>query len=240
MTTGRAGGDGGGADDLKAALVRIARRMYERRLVVGRQGNVSVRDADGSVWLTPAGMCKGDVSAEDLVCLDLDGNVLAGWRLPTSERTTHLEAYRQRPDVGAVVHGHPTFCTAFAAAQVALPSGVLPEAVITLGEVPLVPYGTPSSVGLTDTIRPYLAQHDCFLLANHGALAMGATLDEAFDRLEQLEFCASVLWHAKALGGAKALTSEQLGGLGSMASTERDGEGDDHTSSTGTPVLPDR
>ncbi len=200
-------------DELTRSIVRVAHRLYERRLVAGRQGNVSARDADGTVWLTPAGMCKGDVTVDDLVRLDLGGNVLQGTRAPTSERTTHLEFYRQRPDINAVVHGHPMYCTAFAAAGETLPVGVLPEAVVTLGEVPLVPYGTPSSAGLTGAIHPYVAEHDCFLLANHGALAVGADLDIAVDRLEQLESYAAVIWHARALGGAKVLGEVELEAL---------------------------
>lgn len=200
-------------DELAHSVVRVARRLYERRLVAGRQGNVSARAADGTVWLTPASMCKGDVTVDDLVRLDLDGTVLQGTRAPTSERTTHLEFYRQRPDVNAVVHGHPLYCTAFAAAGEALPVGVLPEAVVTLGEIPLVPYGTPSSAGLTGAIHAYIARHDCFLLANHGALAVGADLDIAVDRLEQLESYAAVIWHARALGGAKVLGEGELAAL---------------------------
>lgn len=200
-------------ESLPSAVISAAHRLYERRLVAGRQGNISARDTDGTIWVTPAGMCKGDVTVADLVRLDLDGNVLDGTRKPTSERTTHLEFYRRRPDVNAVVHGHPLYCTTFAAARESLPVGVLPEAVVTLGEVPLVPYGTASSIGLTSAIGPFISRHDCFLLANHGALTVGANLDIATDRLEQLESYAAVIWHARALGGAKALGEAELAAL---------------------------
>jgi L-fuculose-phosphate aldolase len=198
---------------VKRDMVRFCGRMYDKGLVVGRQGNLSARAGDGSVWMTPAGMNKGDIGEADLVRLDLDGRVLEGTRLPTSESTTHLEAYRQRTDVHAVAHGHPPFCTAFAAAGIALPADVLPEIVAFIGEIPLVPYGTPSSSELTRVIEPYLRRHHCFLLANHGALSLGSSVEDAYYKLEHLELYARTVYYAQQLGGVKPLAPADLSAL---------------------------
>lgn len=198
---------------IKRELVRYCRRMYEKGLVSGKEGNLSARASDGSVWVTPAGMNKADITETMLVRMDLDGNVLEGDVQPTSERTTHLEAYRQRPDVHAAVHGHPVFCTAFAAAHQPLPSDVLPEIVAVIGEIPLVPYGTPSSAKLTEMVAPYLRKHNCFLLANHGALALGTSVEDAYYKLEVLESYARIVLYAQQLGGAKLLEAGHLSDL---------------------------
>lgn len=195
---------------IKRDLVRFCRRMYDRGLVSGKEGNLSARASDGTIWVTPAGMNKADIDETSLVRLDLNGAILEGHCSPSSERTTHLEAYRQRPDVHAVVHGHPIYCTAFAAAHVPLPAGVLPEIVAIIGDIPLVPYGTPSSEKLTHKIAPYFRNHNCFLLENHGALALGASIEDAYYKLEVLESYAKIVFLAQQLGGVKRLTNDQL------------------------------
>jgi Ribulose-5-phosphate 4-epimerase and related epimerases and aldolases len=190
---------------VKAELVKYAHRMYQKGLVAGTEGNLSARVSDKEIWMTPSGVNKGDITEDMLVCLDIDGNIVAGDREPTSERWMHLEAYRQRPDVMAVAHGHPIFCCAFASARVPLPEGILPELIATIGEVPIVPYGKPSSPKLAEAVRPYYPHHNCFLLENHGALAVGRSLHEAYYRLEVLEAYAKTMFFAKLLGGPKPL-----------------------------------
>lgn len=194
----------------KAELVKYCRRMYERRLVAGTEGNLSVRISDNEIWMTPTGVNKGDVTEDMLVCLDIEGNIVAGDREPTSERWMHLEAYRQRPDVMAVVHGHPVFCCAFASARVPLPEGIHPEIISTIGDVPLVPYAKPSSPKLADAVRPYYRNHNCFLLENHGALAVGRSLQEAYHRLEVLEMYAASMFYAQMLGGPRRLKASEI------------------------------
>jgi L-fuculose-phosphate aldolase len=117
----------------------------------------------------------------------------------------HLEFYRQRPGVGGVAHGHPIFCTAFAAAHQALPENILPELIATIGHVPLVPYGRPSSAKLAAALSPYCSKHNVFLLQNHGATAVGKTVREAYQRLEVVEAYAKTVWAAASLGGVKPL-----------------------------------
>ena len=192
--------------NLREEIVDCCRLMAAKGLVAGTQGNVSARDKDGTVLVTPSGMNKGELEPEMLVRLSPDGKVLEGVLEPTSERFMHLELYRQRPGVGGVAHGHPIFCTAFAASQQGLPENILPELIATIGQVPLVPYGRPSSPDLAAAVSPYCRKHNVFLLQNHGAAAVGRTVREAYQRLEVVEAYAKTVWAAALLGGVKPLS----------------------------------
>ena len=191
--------------NLREELVSCCRLMALKALVAGTEGNLSARDKDGTILMTPSGMNKGEIEPEMLVRLSLEGKVLEGDLEPTSERFMHLEFYRQRPGVGGVAHGHPIFCTAFAAAHQALPDNILPELIATIGQVPLVPYGRPSSAKLAASLSPYCTKHNVFLLQNHGATAVGKTVREAYQRLEVVEAYAKIVWAAASLGGVKPL-----------------------------------
>ena len=172
---------------LREELVSCCRLMAAKGLVAGTEGNVSARDKDGTILMTQSGVNKGDVEPEMLVRLNLEGNVLEGEFEPTSERFMHLEFYRQRPGVGGVAHGHPIFCTAFAAAHRPLPKNILPELIATIGEVVLVPYGRPSSSKLADALSPYCPKHNAFLLQNHGATTVEQVLGPLLDGGEQFD-----------------------------------------------------
>ena len=111
----------------------------------------------------------------DMMCVvDLDGRKLDGERDPSSELKMHLEVYRNRPDVRAVVHAHPPLATGFAVAGIPLDRAVLAEVITTLGSIPIADYATPSTQELPDAVRQYIKAHDGLLLANHGALTVGA------------------------------------------------------------------
>jgi len=191
--------------NLREELVRCCRLMAAKGLVAGTEGNLSARDKDDTILMTPSGVNKGEVEPEMLVRLSLDAKVLEGDREPTSEKFMHLQFYRERPGVGGVVHGHPVFCTAFAAAHRELPENILPELIATIGHIPLVPYGRPSSAKLADALSPYCRKHNVFLLQNHGATAVGKSILEAYQRLEVVEAYAKTVWAAAALGGVKPL-----------------------------------
>jgi L-fuculose-phosphate aldolase len=191
--------------NLREELVRCCRLIAAKGLVAGTEGNLSARDKDDTILMTPSGVNKGEVEPEMLVRLSLDAEVLEGDREPTSEKFMHLQFYRERPGVGGVVHGHPVFCTAFAAAHRELPENILPELIATIGHIPLVPYGRPSSAKLADALSPYCRKHNVFLLQNHGATAVGKSILEACQRLEVAEAYAKTVWAAAALGGVKPL-----------------------------------
>ena len=194
---------------LRREIVRFCRRLYERGLIVGGEGNVSARLSDGTILVTPSGASKVDVGEDDLVIVDLQGRLVAGSGRPSSELGMHLRIYERRSDIGAVVHAHPPFATAFAVAGLDLMEPVLPEVLMLLGGVPLVPYASPGTPALADAIEPFLPLHDAILMANHGATAFGSTLSSAHQRMETLEHAARILFTARALGRVTALTDAQ-------------------------------
>ena len=182
----------------------MCRRLYERGLIAGPDGNVSVRlDAD-RVIVTPSGMSKVDVTAADLVEVTLDGESCGGGR-PSSEVAVHLRIYAHRADVGAVVHAHPPVATGFAVAGEGFDATVLPELIYQVGRVPLLPYDTPGTTALAERFDPYIIGHDAFLMANHGAVTVGSSLLVAHQRMESLEHAARILLTARLLGRVNEL-----------------------------------
>ena len=196
--------------DAREAIVLVCRRLYDRGLVAGPDGNVSVRRDDGTVLVTPTGLSKVDVTPDDLVVVSLEGRVREGRRAPSSELRMHLRIYQRRPDVNAVVHAHPPVATGFAVAGEAFVAPVLPEVILQLGEVPLVPYATPGSDALADAFEPFLANHDGFLMANHGATTIAPSLATAHQRMESLEHAARILLAARALGRVNELSAADV------------------------------
>ena len=198
------------SDDVRREIVRVCRRLYERGLIAGPDGNVSVRIARDHVVATPRGFSKADVEEHDLVLLTLEGTKIGGKHEASSEIAMHLAAYRARPDVFAVVHAHPPVATAFAVSGEGLPGDVLPELVLQVGEVPLVPYATPGTDALPDAMKPFLPNYDAFLLANHGVTTLGRTLMEAHQRMESVEHSANILLTARLLGRVNALDVDDV------------------------------
>jgi len=197
--------------EIKSQIIHVCRRIYQREMVASNDGNVTVRAEEDRIVATPSGMSKGFLREEDLVLTDMDGNIIEGKdRSVTSEIKIYCNIYRNRPDVKAAVHAHPLHATAYAAAGKTVDSKVLPESLLSLGEVPLVPYGTPGTDELAAQVEKYLDRHEVFLLANHGALALGRNVIEAYHRMECLEHTARILFLAETLGGAIQLTPEQI------------------------------
>lgn len=198
---------------IRREIVEICKKMAAKGLVAGTEGNVSARADGNTVLLTPSGFNKGDVTEEMLVRLNRDGEMVEGDLTPTSEKWMHLEFYKQRPKSNGVAHGHPIFCTAFAAAHRDLPHPILPELVAVIGQIATVPYGRPSSAKLAEALAPYVLRHNVFLLENHGATAVGSNVRDAYHRLEVTEAYAKTVWAAEALGGVKPMTPDQVADL---------------------------
>src|SRR5688572_24374101 len=190
-------------------IVEIGKLLYDRNYVVAFDGNVSIRLADDRVLATPTMTCKGRMTEDDLAVTDMDGKALSDKRA-SSELAMHLLIYKMRPDVRAVCHAHPPHGTAFAVAGLAIDKPILSEVILTLGCVPLTGYGTPSTDELTEAMKPYVEHHNALLMANHGAVAYGDDLWQAFDRLETLEHTARIAILAKALGGANDLPKDAI------------------------------
>ena len=177
---------------LREELCRAAQLLYQRGYVVGHDGNLSLRLGEDRILITPSGVSKGRLEPDMLVVCDLEGRVHSGARYPSSETAMHLLVYKERPDAGAVVHAHPPVATTFAAAGIPLDKPVLQEAVVQLGTVPVAPFALPSTQEVPDSVRPFVRDHSAVLLANHGALAWGRDLWEAFDRMETVEQTAKI------------------------------------------------
>ena len=171
-------------ESLRADIVEIGRRMYARGYTASNDGNISVRIDTGRLLMTPKSVCKGFMTPDMMCVTDLDGRKLQGDRDPSSEMLMHLEVYRQRPDVQAVVHAHPPTATGFAVAGIPLDRAVLAEVLTTLGSIPLAEYATPSTAELPEAVGKYIKAHDGMLLANHGALTVGGDLYSAYYKME--------------------------------------------------------
>lgn len=192
--------------------------MWQLGWVAANDGNISAKLEDGSFMATPTGISKSFITPEKLVRIDREGNVLEaleGYR-PSSEIKMHLRCYEERADVGAVLHAHPPAATGYAVANIPLDEYSMIETVLTLGSIPVTPYGTPSTYEVPDAIAPYLGEHDALLLQNHGALTVGADVVTAYYRMETLELFAKISLNAHLLGGAKELSRENIDRLISM------------------------
>jgi L-fuculose-phosphate aldolase len=195
---------------LRADIVEVGRRMYARAYTASNDGNISVRLGADRLLMTPKSVCKGFM-APDMMCVtDLDGRKLQGDRDPSSEMLMHLEVYRQRPDVGAVVHAHPPIATGFAVAGIPLNKAVLAEVLTTLGSIPIAEYATPSTAELPAAVARYIKIHDGMLLANHGALTVGTDVFAAYYKMETIEHFAKISLVARLLGGENLISREEV------------------------------
>ncbi len=202
--------------ELRTEVVRICRLMWEKGFVAASDGNVSVRL--GSRWLltTPSGYSKGFLSPSDVVLCDLEGRAVrssyqnSGSCTPSSEILLHLEVYRQRADVQAVVHAHPPITIAFTIAGISLAQCVLPEVVVNLGQIPTTAYATPSSPEGPEVIRKLIRGHDALIVDRHGTVTVGQTLFEAYMKLEKVEHLAQITLAARQLGRVGLLPQEEV------------------------------
>ncbi|MQA29519.1 MAG: class II aldolase/adducin family protein [Luteitalea sp.] len=195
---------------LRAGIVEVGRRMYARGYTASNDGNISVRLGHDRLLMTPRSVCKGFMSPDVMCVTDLQGTRLQGDREPSSEMLMHLEVYRQRPDVQAVVHAHPPTATGFAVAGIPLDRAVLAEVLTTLGSIPIAAYATPSTEELPAAVGKYIKAHDGMLLANHGALTVGSDLFGAYYKMETIEHFARISLVARLLGGENLLAREEV------------------------------
>jgi L-fuculose-phosphate aldolase len=195
---------------LRADIVEIGRRLYARAYTASNDGNISVRLGSARLLMTPKSVCKGFMTPDMMCITDLDGRKLQGDRDPSSEMLMHLEVYRQRPDVQAVVHAHPPTATGFAVAGIPLDRAVLAEVLTTLGSIPIAAYATPSTRELPEAVRKYIKAHDGMLLANHGALTVGGDLYGAYYKMETIEHFAKISLVARLLGRENLLSREEV------------------------------
>jgi L-fuculose-phosphate aldolase len=197
------------SQELKEAICDIGRRLYARGFAAANDGNISARLTESEVLCTPTMSCKGLLSPEDICLVDMAGDQLAGRKPRSSEVLLHLEILRARPDVQSVVHCHPPHATAFAVTREPIPQAVLPEVELFLGEVPTAPYETPGSKEFAESVLPFVRQTNVIILANHGTVSYGESVERAYWWTEILDSYCRVLILSRQLGPIQHLSREQ-------------------------------
>ncbi len=199
---------------LRQDILRYTHQVYAKGWVANHDGNVTARSSADRITATPTAMSKGDIEDADLVVVDLDGKKVSGRRRSFSEMALHLAIYQARPDVKAIIHAHPPYATAMAVAGMGLEKPFIAEAVVSLGErIPLVPFAVPKTPEWSRSVAEYSLLADALLLQNHGVIAYGDDLEQAFLRLELVEHLATILHHSMAFGGPRYLDEAHLAPL---------------------------
>ena len=196
--------------EIKREICDIGKRIYDHGFVAANDGNISVKVGPNEYYCTPTGVSKGYMTPDMIIKIDGQGNKIEGRLNPSSEIKMHMRVYQERPDVNAVVHAHPPVATAFTVAGVELDQYILPEAILTIGNVPTCDYGMPSTMEIPDSLMPYIQKHDAFLLKNHGALTIGFSLQKAQFVMEEVEFNAKICKYAMELGAVHEIPNDQL------------------------------
>jgi L-fuculose-phosphate aldolase len=194
---------------LKQEICEIGRRIYAKGFAAANDGNITIRVGENEVLCTPTMHCKGFLKPEDICLIDMTGKQLAGTKKRSSEALLHLEVYRQRPDVKSVVHCHPPHACAFAVAREPIPQCILPEVEVFLGDVPITKYETPGGQAFADTIKPFVQKTNIIILANHGTVSYGETVERAYWWTEILDAYCRILLLAKQLGRVNYFTEEK-------------------------------
>lgn len=204
-------------EQLKNELIKYGDIIDSKGFSPGTSGNLSVRFED-KILITSSGSSNGDLAYEDLILIDFEGNLIEGKKKPSSEKMLHVEFYKKRPDINAIIHVHPTFLSSFAAARKALDEPVMAENVYYFGKIPLADYGLPSSMELVNNTAKFFEKYNAILMANHGFIVGDVDLEQAYLKLELAESYAQVVLNAKLLGGAVLLNKEEVAQIISLKS----------------------
>ena len=197
-------------DQVRASVLAAAKKMYDRGLVEGTAGNVSGRVADDRVVVTPSSIGYEAMTIDDLVLVDLDGEVVEGEKSPTSEKALHLECYRNYPEVQGVVHCHARYASMYAVAHRNIPAGIDEFVIYIGGDVPCADYRQSGSDGLATEVASHLKDRSAALMANHGMVCVGKSVDDALHSALVVEHNAQIMWGAEALGGVVALPEKAV------------------------------
>jgi len=193
----------------KQQICEIGDRIYKRGFAAANDGNITYRISDNEVLCTPTMHCKGFLKPDDICTVDMTGKQIAGRKKRSSEALLHLEIMKARPDVKSVVHCHPPHATAFAVAREPIPQCVLPEVEVFLGDVPITKYETPGGQAFADTILPFVQKTNVIILANHGTVSYGETVERAYWWTEILDAYCRILMLAKNLGGVQYISHDK-------------------------------
>ncbi len=198
---------------VRQSLCEMGQRLYARQFVAGNDGNLSHRLPNQRILCTPTLISKGFMKPQDICLVDLDGHRLSGPRSPTSEILMHLEVYKNDPSTQAVVHCHPPHVTAFAMTDQDVPTMLLPEMEMFLGEVPRASYETPGTAAFAAVLRPYIGRANTVILSNHGVVGWAESLERAMWQVELLDAYCRLLILAKQVGNIRPIPSEKIAEL---------------------------
>lgn len=195
-------------------IVGVCRALNARNFLAAADGNVSVRLSDREILITPAGQNKSRTKPSDMAVITLEGEIVSG--TPSSERLMHLEVFRKCPKAKAVVHAHPPTAIAWTIARpelAELPAECMSELILALGRIPVVPYTRPGTREMGTNLHPFLPSCRAMILARHGALSWGESLEEAYNGMERIEHSALILKLAHELGGLTSLPEHEVKAL---------------------------
>lgn len=191
-------------------LVAIMNRIYHHGMTTLSGGNLSIKDDNGDIWITPSGIDKGNLIASDIMCVKVDGTIV-GPHKPSSEFPFHRAIYKLRPDLNAIVHAHPPALVSFSIVREVPDTRIIPQANRICGPIGYAPYALPGSEMLGENIAATFSEgYNIVILENHGMAAAGANLLDAFHRLETLDFCARTLIRARSIGKINTLPEPAL------------------------------
>ena len=192
-------------------LIEIGKRLYDKNLTVSTSGNISLK-TDKGIYITATGSQLGNLKKQDIVLVDFGGNEISKGKA-SSEKKLHVEIYKRRKDVNAVIHVHSLYLTTFAAAHQTLDAPILSENILYFEDIPLAPYYMPSTEDLAKETAKYLDKRDVALMSNHGAIAVAADLDKAFEKIETAEYYAHVCYNLGLLKKPKCLSKKDIDDL---------------------------
>lgn len=198
--------------DIKDEIIKYGSKIDTKGFSPGASGNISVR-YEGNLIITASGTSNGDLSYEDLVLIDFEGkccNKNLSGKKASSEKMLHVEFYKKRPDINAIIHVHPPFLSSFAAARKSLEEPAMAENVYYFGKIPLADYALPSSMELVNNTAKYFDKYTAVLMANHGFIVGDINLAQAYLKLELAESYAQVVLNATLLGGAVLLKQDEV------------------------------
>lgn len=196
-------------EQLKKQLIECGKLVGDKGYSPGLSGNISCRCGD-KILITSSGSSNGFLEYDDVITIDFDGNVVEGVKKASSEKKLHIEYYRQRPDIQAIIHVHPVFLSSFAAVRKPLDEPILAENVFYFGQIPLAEYALPSSDELVEKTSIYFKDYNAVLMANHGVIVGDVDFKQAFLKLELAETYAQVVLNSKLLGGAVLLNEKEV------------------------------
>lgn len=192
-------------------IVEVITRIYRAGLTTTSGGNISIKDAEGNIWITPAAVDKGTLQRKDIVCMDSHGNKKSGFHRPSSEYPFHRAIYEARPDLTAILHAHPPALVSFATVRKLPNMNIIPQARNVCGDVGYATYACPGTEALGDSISEQFAEgYNSVIMENHGTVVGGKDLKEAFVRFETFEFSARTIINASIIGEPAYLTDEQI------------------------------